>query len=132
MNPVARLFDKRLKGIRVIELVSLGLLVVMIFWVYLAKAGAGDERAEIAKVEQRIGDERRKVKLLRAEAARLERPQRIEALSQSYLQLKPVDARREARPDDLAQIASRPAAGAAQAAAGPAPAPAPAVEEEGH
>ena len=107
MNPVARLFDKRVKGVRVVELVSLGCLVVMIFWVYLAKAGAGVERAEIAKVEKQIGDERRKVKLLRAEAARLERPARIEALSQSYLKLAPVDARRETAPDALPHLAAK-------------------------
>jgi hypothetical protein len=116
MNPIRRLFERRVRGFRVVEIVALGCLVMMVFWVYLAKAGAGAERARIAEIERRIGEEKRQVKLLRAEAARLERPARIEALSESYLGLKPVDARREAGPDSLTDIAR---SGARAAAAVP-------------
>jgi cell division protein FtsL len=84
---------------------ALACLVLMVFWVYLTKAGAGRERSEIAAVEREIGQEQRSVKLLRAEAAHLEQPARIEALSQGYLGLKPVEAKREAQPDSLMEIA---------------------------
>ena len=80
--------------------------IVLVLAVYLAKAGASRERAQIADIEQRIGEEQRRVKLLRADAARLEQPARIEALSES-VGLKAVDAAREASPDALPQIAAR-------------------------
>ena len=57
------------------------------------------------------------MRLLRAEIAHLEDPGRIERLSSQYLGLKPVDAKREASPEALGQIASHPT-----------PAPAPGVK----
>jgi cell division protein FtsL len=105
MNPIAGLFERRIRGFRVVEIVALGCLVLMVFWVYLTKAGAGAERGEIAQIEKQIRQEQGAVKLLRAEAAHLEQPSRIEALSESYLNLKPVEAKKEAQPDSLEEIA---------------------------
>jgi cell division protein FtsL len=127
MNPIAALFERRIRGFRVVEVVTFTLLVMLILWVYLAKAGASRERTEIAQVEQRIGDEQRKLKGLRAEAAKLEQPARLEALSEAYLKLAPVNARQEARPDHLTGLADRPATKAPDPVA-PAPAE-PAVTE---
>lgn len=116
MNPMARLFDLRLRGFRVVEIAALACLVLLILWVYLTKAQAGDERARIALVDREIAAEQRKLRALKAESAHLEQPARIEQLSEAYLGLEPVPARREASPDRLDEIVSAPP---------PEPAPAP-------
>ena len=105
MNPVARLFDQRIRGFRVIEVAALACLVLLVFWVYLAKAQAGGERARIARIDAEIAAEQRKLRLLSAEAAHLEQPARIEQLSDAYLGLAPVGAKKEATPDALPEIA---------------------------
>ncbi len=105
MNPIARLFDRRVRGFRVIEVVALACVVMLIFWVYLTKAQAGGERARIARIDAEIAAEERKLRLLTAEAAHLEQPARIEELSEAYLGLEPVSAKREAQPDRLPEIA---------------------------
>lgn len=105
MSPIARLFDRRIRGFRVIEVAALICLVALIFWVYWAKAEAAGERAQIAAIEARIVAAQNELKLLRAEAAHLEQPARIEALSEAHLGLAPVSARREAPADGLIEIA---------------------------
>ncbi|HYF23126.1 MAG TPA: cell division protein [Caulobacteraceae bacterium] len=105
MNPIARLFDQRVRGFRIIEVAALACLVLMVFWVYLAKAGAGRERAEITRIERDIATEQKALRLLRAEAAHLEQPARIEALAEQQLGLEPVPVKREARPESLIEIA---------------------------
>ncbi len=105
MNILGSIFNSRVRGIRIVEILSFGLLVVLVFSVYIAKARASRERAQIADVEQRIGDEQRRVKLLRAEDARLEQPERIETLSEGA-GLKPVDAAQESSPTALPAVAA--------------------------
>jgi cell division protein FtsL len=109
MNPIAALFERRIRGFRVVEVVTFTLLVMLVLWVYLAKAGASRERTEIAQTEQRITDEQRRVKGLRAETARLETPARLEALSETYLTLQPVSAKQEAQSNHLDGLAEKPA-----------------------
>lgn len=132
MSPMARLFDQRVRGFRVVEVAALGCLVLLIFWVYLTKAQAGDERARIARIEHDIAGEQQQLRVLKAESAHLEQPSRIEALSQAYLGLQPVPAKREATPETLPELVRAPAPKAA-APTEPAPAvadpvPAPAAE----
>ena len=98
------LFQRRIRGFRVVELAALVILLVLVLSVYLAKAGAGRERAEIGKVETAIGEEQSRMKLLRAEVAYLEQPERIERLS-TLLGLEPITVQREAAPEALPQIA---------------------------
>jgi hypothetical protein len=104
MSWVRSILNSRIRGVRIFEVLTFVCLVLLVFWVYLTKAGASRERAQIADVEQRIGDEERRVKLLRAEDAKLEQPARIESLSEGA-GLKPVDAAHEADPSTLAAIA---------------------------
>lgn len=124
MSPVARLFDHRIRGFRTIEVAACVCLILLILWVYLAKAQAGDERVQIARMDRDIAAEQRKLRMLKAESAHLEQPARIEQLSEAYLGLEPVPAKREATPETLDEIA-RP-----KAAPQPAPAPAPAASAE--
>lgn len=100
----AGIFQRRVRGFRVVEIVALSFLLVLVLGVYLAKAGAGRERADIAQVERQITDEQRRMKLLRAEVAYLEQPERIERLS-SIIGLAPINAKRETPPEALPDIA---------------------------
>jgi hypothetical protein len=109
MSPVARLFDHRVRGFRVIEVAALACLVLLILWVYLTKAQAGDERSRIARIDHDIAAEQQRLRTLRAESAHLEQPGRIEQLSEAYLGLQPVPAKREATPQTLPEIVRAPA-----------------------
>ena len=128
MNILGSIFNSRVRGIRVVEIITFALLVVLVFSVYIAKARASRERAKIADIEQRIGDEQRRVKLLRAQDARLEQPERIETLSEGA-GLKPVAPAQEANPNALPAVAAekpKPGAKASADASILAPAGAPA------
>jgi cell division protein FtsL len=105
MNRIASLFERRVRGFRVVEVGALLALVAMIFWVYLAKAEAARERYDIGEVRKQILDEERTLKQLRAESAHLEQYRRIEALSRDYLGLQPVKPGRETKPQDLPALA---------------------------
>jgi hypothetical protein len=98
------LFDHRVRGFRLVDVVALGLLMAMVLGVYLAKTMAGRERAEIASAERQIESERLRIRLLEAEVQHLERPDRIERLSVA-LGMAPVTAEQEATPEKLAKIA---------------------------
>jgi len=99
------LFDQRVRGFRVVELGGLGVLLALVLAVYLSKAGAGGERADIDHVRQQIADEQTRIKLLQAEVASLEQPERLEALSSQYLGLQPIAAKHEVQPDALPDLA---------------------------
>ncbi|ACG78740.1 conserved hypothetical protein [Phenylobacterium zucineum HLK1] len=99
------LLNRRIRGFRLVDLVGVGLLVVVILGVYLAKTMAGDERAEIAKIERQIKAEKARIRLLQAEVAHLEQPGRIERLSVEYLNMEPVTVSREATVEQLMDIA---------------------------
>ena len=127
MNPIAYLFTKRIRGFRVAELAAFGCLSALVLTVYFSKAHAGGETARIDDVEQQITDEQHRVRLLGAELAHLEAPERIERLSQQYLGLAPIDAKHETAPDSLMEIARQaatPPAAATKTAAKPAAKPA--------
>lgn len=119
--PLQRLFAWKIRGVRWVEIIGVLLVAAMIFSVYVAKAAAARTGSEIADLERQIAENGRRVRLLRAEAARLERPVRLEALSRDA-GLVPVDVHRLATEDRLPALAPRPE---------PAPAPtrAPAVAE---
>lgn len=106
---MSAIFTQRVRGFRVIEIVAIGLLAATILSVYLAKTMAGGERARIADLEASIADERSRIRLLDAEVAYLERPRRVSHLAETYLGLKPVDAKREATVETLAVVAVTPA-----------------------
>lgn len=98
-------FTRKIRGFRLIDLVGLSLLIVIILGVYLAKTIAGDQRADIAKVERQIVGEKARIRMLQAEVAHLEQPGRIERLSATYLKMEPVPAIREALPEQLPELA---------------------------
>jgi len=101
---LSTIFDRRVRGFRVVELVCLGLLIALVLGVYMAKTFAGRERAQIASVEQQIADEKVRIRLLKAEVAFLEQPQRIERLAQDQ-HLEPIKPERETTEDALIDVA---------------------------
>lgn len=111
------IFRRRVFGFRIIEMAAFACVVALAFGVYLAKTDAGRERARIAMVERQIAEEQRKLKLLRAEVAHLEQPERLGALSTAHLGLQAQDGTKEALVDTLPDLA-RPAE---KAGAKPAP-----------
>jgi cell division protein FtsL len=103
---IARLYERRWRGFRVVDLALVGFLIALMLVVYLAKTFGGAERSQIARVEQRIDNEKVRVRLLKAEVAHLEQPGRIEALSRQYLGLQPVSAKQEIKADSLATVST--------------------------
>jgi hypothetical protein len=102
-----RLFAWKVRGIRWIEIIGLLMVAAMVFSVYLAKAAAARESARISELERQITDNGQRVRLLRAEVARLERPDRLEALSRGA-GLAPVDVHRQATEAGLSNLAPIP------------------------
>lgn len=107
VHSLKRLFDWKVRGVRWVEIIGGVLVAVMVFSVYLAKAAAARESSQIAELERQIADNGERVRLLRAEAARLEQPGRLEALSRQA-GLGPVDVRRQTTEDYLPTIAPQP------------------------
>ena len=98
-----RLFAWKVRGIRWIEIIGVVMVAAMILSVYLAKAAAARESAEIADLERQIGENGHRVRLLRAQVARLEQPARLEALSRDA-GLGPVDMKRQASEEALTEL----------------------------
>ncbi len=125
-----RLFAWKIRGIRWVEIIGVLLVGAMVFSVYVAKAAAARESARISDLERQISDNGQRVRLLRAEVARLEQPNRLEALSRGA-GLGPVDVHRQATVGNLPGLAPIPEPRPVVIAPTPAaPVDAPAVEVE--
>ena len=122
---LSTLVTHRVRGFRVVDLAALTVFLALALAVYAFKTSAGAERRDIADVESQIQDETRQVRLLRAEVAHLESPDRLERLATRYAGQAPVSAEQEISPDALPRLAQAtqppPAANAASSAAGDAP-----------
>jgi len=104
MNPLA-FFTRRVRGFRIVDLMALTVLLTLAFGVYAFKIFAGRQSSDAAAVQVQIVQEQRRIRLLDAELAHLEDPDRIERLSSQYLGFKPVDVHRETTAEALPQIA---------------------------
>lgn len=100
---VQRLFDWKIRGIRWIEIIGVMCVAAMVFSVYVAKAAAARESATIGQLERQIAENTQRVRLLRAEAARLEQPGRLETLSRGAA-LAPVKAERQVEENALPNL----------------------------
>nr|WP_312446237.1 cell division protein [Brevundimonas naejangsanensis] len=117
--PVQRLFEWKVRGVRCVEIIGVACVLALVFSVYIAKAAAARESAEISRIERDIRENRQRVRLLRAEVTRLEQPARLEALSRE-IGLGPVDVKKQAGEATLPEIAPPPEKPAEQAPAAPA------------
>ena len=107
-EPIKRLFEWKVRGVRCVEIIGVVCVAALVFSVYIAKAAAARESAEISRIESEIRENRQRVRLLRAEATRLEQPARLEALSRE-IGLGPVDVKKQAVEAGLPAIAPPPA-----------------------
>jgi hypothetical protein len=129
MNGLFAVLGRSLRGLRLVEAFAVVMLLAMVLGNYLAKARAGRERADITAVETQIGDEQRRLRLLQAEVAHLEQPERLERLS-AAAGLGPTGAKHEGTIEQLPEIsraAMIPDKGQHHGAGVPAPASAPVV-----
>ncbi len=94
MTALQRLFEWKLHGVRVVEIFAAAVACALIFSVYVTKAAADRENRRIAALEVSIAGDAERVRLLRAEIARLERPDRLEALSRQ-VGLQPVSVQQQ-------------------------------------
>ncbi|MEI9890520.1 MAG: cell division protein [Caulobacteraceae bacterium] len=89
---------------RLVEFGALMVLLTMVLGVYLAKAAAGRERGDITAVQTQIDEEGKRLRLLQAEVAHLEEPQRLVRLS-AQIGLQPTNAKHEGSLEELPRIA---------------------------
>jgi len=99
------IFTRRFRGFRVVELGGLAFFIVLALGVYMVKAGAGRDRAQIARIERQILVEQTRLRMLRAEVAHLEQPERIERLAEAYLGMAPTSPKHEATVETLGLVA---------------------------
>jgi hypothetical protein len=115
LNGLIRIFERRVRGIRLVELVGLLLALGMIFWVCLTKVSEGGDVARIGELDSQIAEEEARIKALKVRVSALEQPKRIEALAKQYLGMTTLGPKREANLDNLVEISksmSRPDKGA--------------------
>lgn len=117
---MTRLFDWKVRGVRWIEIIGVVAVMAMVFSVYLAKTAAARESGRIGELEREIAQNSERVRLLRAEAAKLEQPGRLEALSRAA-GLGPVDSRHQAAAPTAAPTEPRDVVLAPVASPGPEP-----------
>lgn len=100
------LLDHRTRGFRTINVVFCAVLAATAVTVLLAKAYAGREVRDIARTERSIGEENKRIRLLKAEVAHLEQPERLQRLSKQLLGMAPLAATREGDINSLPAIAA--------------------------
>jgi cell division protein FtsL len=98
--------ERRVRGFRVVDLTALAVVLALALVVYAFKTSASHQTAEIADAESQIRAESQHIRLLQAEIAHLESPDRIERLAARYLGAAPVAARQEIAPADLPKVAA--------------------------
>jgi hypothetical protein len=99
------LFTRRIRGVSLVNLWGLGVLLVLVIALYLVKTFGAGERADIASTETQIAEEQRRIAVLKAEVAFLERPDRIQRLAEQGLNEQPISGRHDATVADLEKIA---------------------------
>jgi cell division protein FtsL len=128
MNGFMRLFEQRVRGFRLIELIGMVLVFALILWVCASKAREGEDVRRMNDLDRQIAEEQQAVDGLKIKVAQLERPGRLEQLAVQYLGMKRTDPNHEAAIESLGEISrtgSRPVSTAPTAApvvAAPAPA----------
>ena len=104
---VQRVFAWKVRGIRWVEIIGFVVVGALVFSVYIAKAAAARESTEIGRLERDIVETGQRVRLLRAEAARLEQPGRLDTLSRGA-GLAPVPAAHLASEAQLTELKPAP------------------------
>ncbi len=104
MKAIRSLFEQRIRGIRLVDAVGVGIVLAMIFWVLLSKVREGDDIRRMNDLDGQIAEQQQAVDTLKIRVAGLERPARLEALATQYLNMKPVESSHEADLDSIGEI----------------------------
>ncbi len=107
---IGQILTRRVRGVRIVNLVALTVLVALAVTSYALKTIAEAQGVDTADVQSQIVQEGKRIRLLKAELSHLEGPGRIERLSTQYLGLAPIDPKREIDAEDLARVAQSGAA----------------------
>lgn len=107
MNPFGFL-TRRVRGFRVMDIAAVSLIVTIAVGSYAFKTFASVEDADAKGVETQILQEQKRIRLLKAEIARLEDPRRMEALSTQYLGMAAVSPGHDIPAEALPRIAANP------------------------
>ncbi|MGH7025025.1 MAG: cell division protein FtsL [Caulobacteraceae bacterium] len=99
------IFNRRFRGFRVVDLVALAVLLALALGSYAFKTFAQGVGADTTGVERQIAHEDQRIRLLKAEIAHLDDPDRIERLSTQYLGMQAVDPKQETTAEALPQVA---------------------------
>lgn len=94
------LFERRWRGMRLIEAMGLGLALCLIFWICLTKVREGEDVKRLKLLDQRIAQEQAEVDRLSLSVSFLEQPRRLEFLARDVLGMQAV------RPDHEADMAT--------------------------
>lgn len=105
---IGAVFNHRIRGFRTINLIGMTVLIVMALTVNLAKTYAGRERSQIDRIDRHIQAEQARIRLLQAEVAHLEQPNRLEKLSREALGMAPTTAKQEVAVAALPLVSGQP------------------------
>lgn len=108
-------FSRRVRGFRVIDIAFLAVLLAVALGSYAFKTLAGAQTKDTVGVEAQIDQENRRIRLLKAELAKLENPARLEQRSSEILGLQAIVPSHDLTLADLGRIAHAPAPAASAA-----------------
>lgn len=98
---IGAFFNHRTRGFRTVNIVGVLLVVVLAIAVNLAKAYAARDMREMVRTQRLIGDENTRIRMLKAEVAHLEQPERLQRLAKLYLNMAPLRADQEGDMDSV-------------------------------
>lgn len=87
--------------LRLLNIAVLTLLVGTAAWAYQTKYETIFYAEQVKKLEAQVDREKDQIAILKAEWQLLNRPQRLDALAQRYLDMKPVKSTQVARVQDI-------------------------------
>jgi cell division protein FtsL len=92
---IGAVFHHRTRGFRTVNILGVLMVVVLAIAVNLAKAYAARDMREMVRTQRFIGDENTRIRLLKAEVAHLEQPERLQRLAKLHLNMGPLRADQE-------------------------------------
>jgi cell division protein FtsL len=92
---IPSLLSARIRGFRVVNVLGLALLLALAVGGYAFKAIASNQDAKVAALDDQIGQETKRIRMLKLEVARLGAGPRVEALARERLGLAPIDPHRD-------------------------------------
>lgn len=90
-----------MKSVRLINAFAVVILIGSAAWVYRIKYESTWQAEEVSRLERQIAREKAAIAVLTAEWTHLTRPDRIQAIAEKHIGLKPVDPRQMVAAADL-------------------------------